>query len=62
MKICIFVIQVPASTEEWSKVAEDFQVKWNYPRCIGAMDDCGSEFFKYKQLFCARLVALVDAN
>ena len=34
-----FVIQVPASTEEWSKVAEDFQAKWNYPSCIGAMDD-----------------------
>ena len=68
----IFFIQVPASTEEWSKVAEDFQTKWNYPCCIGAIDgrhvaikqppDSGSEFLNYKHFFSVLLFALVDAN
>jgi len=53
-------------------VAEDFQAKWNYASCIGAIDvkhvaikqpsDCGSQFFNYKHFFSVLLVALVDAN
>lgn len=51
----MYVIQVPASEDDWRKVADEFESKWNYPGCIGAIDgkhvavkqpaDSGSEFF-----------------
>ena len=56
----------------WLKVASEFEAKWNYPCCIGAIDGkhiaiqqpsyTGSKFFNYKHFFSVRLVALVDAN
>ncbi|KAI0229409.1 hypothetical protein LSAT2_020154 [Lamellibrachia satsuma] len=65
-------LQVPASEDDWRKVADEFESKWNYPGCIGAIDgkhvavkqpaDSGSEFFNYKHFFSVLLVALVDAN
>lgn len=68
----MYVIQVPASEDDWRKVADEFESKWNYPGCIGAIDgkhvavkqpaDSGSEFFNYKHFFSVLLVALVDAN
>jgi len=32
------VIQCPTSTEEWCSSAEQFEKKWQYPRCCGALD------------------------
>ena len=68
----MFVIQVPASEDEWRKVANEFQSKWNYAGCIGAIDgkhvavkqsaDTGSEFFNYKQFFNVLFVAHAYAN
>lgn len=26
------------SEENWKKIAEDFESKWNFPNCIGAID------------------------
>lgn len=31
-------IRLPATTEEWRKVATDFHKRWNFPMCIGAID------------------------
>ena len=68
----IYVFQTPTSPEEWEAIAEDFQQKWNYPGCIGALDGkhiavmqphgSGSEFFNYKHFFSVILLGLVDAN
>lgn len=66
------ICQVPATAEDWQKVASEFNNKWNYPCCIGALDgkhiaiqqppNSGSEFFNYKHFFSVLLLALVDAN
>jgi hypothetical protein len=60
------------SQEEWLHIDSQFENKWNYPGCIGAIvgkhiaiqqpGDTGSEFFNYKHYFSVLLLALVDAN
>lgn len=57
---------------DWLQIAADFEIMWNYPCCIGAIDgkhisiqqpsSTGSEFFNYKHFFSVILLALVDAN
>lgn len=64
---------MPAPTkDDWLEIAEKFQVKWNFPNCIGALDgkhiviqappNSGSHFFNYKGTFSIVLLALVDAD
>ena len=31
-------MKMPTSPEEWLKISEEFQVKWNLPRVVGALD------------------------
>lgn len=64
--------QVPDSAEDCERIAQEFEKKWNYPCCIGALDGkhiaiqqpshSGSEYFNYKHFFSVVLLALVDAN
>lgn len=66
------ITQVPDSAEDWERIAQEFEKKWNYPCCIGALDGkhiaiqqpshSGSEYFNYKHFFSVVLLALVDAN
>lgn len=52
------IFQIPASSEEWSRVEKWFNKRWNCPGVYGAMDgkhamiqapsNCGSDFFSYK--------------
>lgn len=68
----LFIFQIPASPEEWLRVANEFEEKWNFPHCVGAMDGkhiiiqapfhSGSDFFNYKSNFSIVLFALVDAD
>ena len=57
---------------EWKRVAAEFNEKWNFPHCIGAMDgkhvlikpppNSGSLYFNYKHSFSVVLLAVVDAD
>lgn len=59
-------------TEDWERIAKEFETRANFPNCIGALDgkhirvmkpeDSGSQFFNYKQFFYIVLMALVDTN
>lgn len=58
--------------ETWEKVACDFEKKWQFPHCVGAIDGkhiciqkpskSGSSFFNYKQSCSIVLMATVDSE
>lgn len=60
------------SREMWSKIAENYFQKWNFPNCIGAIDGkhvrvkcpahSGSRFYNYKHFFSILLQAVADAD
>ena len=66
------VIQCPTTTEEWTAIAEQFEKRWQFPHCCGALDgkhvavtcpwNTGSVYRNYKGFFSIVLMALVDAN
>lgn len=63
---------MPSTESEWKYIAQQFEDKWNFPHCIGALDgkhvmirpppNSGSFFFNYKHHFSMVLLALVDAD
>jgi len=69
---CCIVLQMPTTEEDWLRVGQEFEDKWNFPHCVGALDgkhisilpppNSGSLYFNYKQYFSIVLLALVDAN
>jgi hypothetical protein len=64
--------QVPAAANEWKKKAHNYEILWNFPHCIGAVDGkhvliqapphSGSDFYNYKEQFSILLLAIVDAE
>lgn len=60
------------STEKWIEISMEFEVRANFPNCIGAVDGkhvriikptkSGSLFFNYKHFFSILLIAICDAN
>ena len=30
--------KVPQTEEEWIRISEEFEEKWNFPNCLGALD------------------------
>ena len=60
---------LPKTAEEWQVIAANFDVKWHFPHCIGAIDvvmkspeNSGSLYYNYKGTFSTVLLALLDAN
>ena len=66
------VMCMPQNAVDWQHIASDFQKKWNFPHCIGAIDGkhviihapnrSGSIYYNYKGTFSVVLLALVDAS
>ena len=64
--------KVPQTEEEWIRISEEFEEKWNFPNCLGALDgkhiqikrlvNSGYYYFNYKGTFSIVLLALVDAD
>nr|CAI5836345.1 unnamed protein product [Callosobruchus analis] len=65
-------LKTPESSFEWREIAKEFEARWNFPHCCGALDGkhvllqaplkSGSEYFNYKSSFSVVLMALCDAN
>jgi hypothetical protein len=68
----VFFSQFPTIKEEWLKITEGFEMRWQIVNCGGALDGkhvrihppCGSGalFYNYKQFYSKILIALVNAN
>ncbi|XP_031776798.1 uncharacterized protein LOC116415772 [Nasonia vitripennis] len=62
----------PPDEAEWLQIAQDFEEKWNFPNCIGALDGKhieinrpahgGSLFHNYKNFESVNLMAVSDAH
>ena len=62
----------PTNEEQWKKLAKDFDLKWQFPHAVGAIDgkhinirsprNSATEYFNYKKYFSIVLLAVADAN
>ncbi|XP_055625145.1 putative nuclease HARBI1 [Toxorhynchites rutilus septentrionalis] len=65
-------IKLPTTEEEWKEIARDFNDRWNFPNCLGAVDGkhvaikkphgSGSLYFNYKKFCSIVMMAVVNAN
>ena len=65
-------LTVPQSEEEWIEIANQFEAKWNFGNCIGAVDRkhvvmqaparSGSYYFNYEKIHSNALMAVVNSN
>ena len=64
-------VKPPNSEDEWKQTAKDFEMKWNFPNALGAIDGkhvviqaparSGSAFFNYKKQHSIVLMAVCSA-
>ncbi|XP_055630744.1 uncharacterized protein LOC129771282 [Toxorhynchites rutilus septentrionalis] len=65
-------IKVPSTSDDWNNIALKFHSKWNFPKCLGAIDGkhilvqapehSGSYYYNYKGQHSIVLMASVDAE
>lgn len=65
-------LEVPDTEFKWKKIAKEFEIRWNFPHCLGAIDGkhvvmqapprSGSEYFNYKKTHSIILLAVCNAR
>ncbi|CAH1992807.1 unnamed protein product [Acanthoscelides obtectus] len=65
-------LKFPNSKQEWIAIAEEFERRWQFPNCLGAVDGkhfaivppagAGSHFFNYKGYHSIVLLAIANLN
>ncbi|XP_054259561.1 uncharacterized protein LOC128984283 [Macrosteles quadrilineatus] len=66
-------LKVPNTVEEWMKIQRNFEAKWNFPLCVGAIDGkhfaikrapafSGSSYYNYKSYFSIAILAIADSD
>ena len=65
-------LKTPKSVKDWEDIASEFEAKWQYPNCIGAIDGkhivmqqppgAGSTFYNYTHTHSVVLLAVVGPN
>ncbi|XP_068219245.1 uncharacterized protein, partial [Palaemon carinicauda] len=65
-------LKFPTSVAKWQIIAREFESRWNFPNCVGAVDgkhvcitpppDCGSYFWNYKGYNSLVLLGVVNVN
>ena len=65
-------VKAPSSKEDWVAISRQFDLLWNFPNCIRAIDgkhifiqapsNCGSYYYDYKGTRSIVLMAVVDAQ
>lgn len=66
------MLQVTETEDYWLEIAKDFETKWQFSHCLGAIDgkhiiiekppDSGSMYYNYKGTFSIVLLGIVNAN
>ena len=67
-----FHFKVPSSNEEWLDIAKQFEERWNFPNCLGAIDgkhiilqppaNSGSFYYNYKHTHSIVLLAVAGPD
>ena len=65
-------LAVPKTTNAWLSIADEFEKRWNFPHCLGAIDGkhiviqaparSGSLYYNYKKSFSIVLLAVCNAR
>ncbi|XP_053615430.1 uncharacterized protein LOC128679719 [Plodia interpunctella] len=65
-------VKTPTNVNEWKEKSRNFEILWNFPHCIGAIDgkhvlleappNSGSDYYNYKENYSLVLLAIVDAE